>query len=140
MRVPRKRLSELIRFVAADEGARLAEVDLAVVTGPQMAALNRRYLDRSGPTDVLSFDLTESGERGLSAQLIVCGETAVAQAAARGCTRQRELMLYVIHGLLHLMGYDDSTSSSAAEMHARAEQVISAFGERLRRDRQRKRS
>ena len=80
LRVPRKRLSELIRFVAADEGARLAEVDLAVVTGPQMAALNRRYLDRSGPTDVLSFDLTESGERGLSAQLIVCGETAVASS------------------------------------------------------------
>lgn len=66
VRLPRGKIAELIDFVARREGVRVAEVDLAVVAGGEMAGLNRRYLQRGGTTDVLSFDLSEAGRGGLS--------------------------------------------------------------------------
>jgi len=127
VRVPRKKLSELVAFVARREGLRVAEVDLAIVASREMAGLNRRYLARAGATDVLSFDLSEAPRGGLSAQVVVCGDVAAAQAAARGLAVQRELMLYVVHGLLHLMGYEDASIRGAAKMHAREEELLEAF-------------
>ncbi|MCJ7544575.1 MAG: rRNA maturation RNase YbeY [Phycisphaerae bacterium] len=127
LRVPRKRIADLVAFVARREGVRLAEVDLAVVAAGEMAGLNRRYLARGGATDVLSFDLSEAGRGGLCVQLVVCGDVAAAQAAARGQGTQRELMLYVVHGLLHQMGYEDSSIRGAAKMHARQDELLEDF-------------
>ncbi len=135
VRLPRGKIAELIDFVARREGVRVAEVDLAVVAGGEMAGLNRRYLQRGGTTDVLSFDLSEAGRGGLSAQLVVCGDVAAAQAAARGLPPQRELMLYVVHGLLHLMGYEDESVRGAAKMHARQEELLADFLQSLHRPR-----
>jgi probable rRNA maturation factor len=126
MRVPRKRIAELVAFTAAAEGAPLAEADVAVVTSRRIARLNRLYLNRPGATDVLSFDLSGPAERAIRAQIVVCGDVAAAQARRRKCSAARELMLYVVHGLLHVMGYDDSTPA-AAKMHARQEQLLDAF-------------
>ncbi len=135
LRVPRKRIAELIAFIARAEAAAIAEVDLAVVTAGEMTALNRRYLRRSGCTDVLSFDLTGPGNAGLSAQIIVCGDVAVAEAARRGLRPQHELMLYVIHGLLHLLGHDDGRTPDAAHMQSRQEELLAEFLRRPRRSR-----
>jgi probable rRNA maturation factor len=133
VRVPRKQIAALVDFVARSEGARVAEVDLAVVSAGQMASLNRRYLAHRGATDVLSFDLSEAGRGGLCVQLVVCGDLAAAQAAAHGLSPQRELMLYVVHGLLHQMGYEDSSIRGAAKMHAREEELLEEFFRRRRR-------
>ena len=124
MRVPRKRLAELMKFVAEREGTRLAEVDLAVVGSDEIASLNRGYLRHAGPTDVLSFDLSDSSACGICVQLVVCGDVALEQARARGLSPQRELMLYVVHGLLHVMGYDDATVRGAARMRARQDELL----------------
>ncbi len=133
IRVPRKRIAELVDFVARREGASVAEVDLAVVSSREIAALNRRYLARDGSTDVLSFDLSEAGRRGICAQLVICGDEAVRQAGARGLRPQHELMLYVVHGLLHLMGHEDESIRGAAKMHAREEKLLAEFLTRRRR-------
>lgn len=125
--MPRKRIAELIAFLARSEGADLTEVDLAIVTGRQIAAINRRYLGHSGATDVLSFDLSDDGGKGISAQLVVCADLAVKEARSRGHGPQQELMLYVVHGLLHLLGYDDADPASAARMGARSGQLLEAF-------------
>ena len=127
VRVPRRRIVELVAFVAERESVPIAEVDLAVVDAAEMAGLNRKYLRHAGATDVLSFDLSDAGRAGLVAQVIVCGDVAVAEAAARGLRPQHELMLYVVHGLLHLMGYEDQSVRGAAKMHAREEELRAAF-------------
>ncbi len=124
VRVPRKRIAELVARLARQEGVRLAHVDVAVVTGREMAALNRRYLGCTGATDVLSFDMSDELSDGLVAQIIVCGNVAARQAPRHGNCAARELLLYVVHGLLHLTGYDDTTPALAAEMHARAERLL----------------
>lgn len=127
VRVPRKRIGELVGFVARAEGARIAAVDVAVVTAAEIAALNRRYLRHAGPTDVLSFDLSDADRAGLSAQIVVCGELAAAEARTRGIGPQRELLLYVVHGLLHLIGYEDDSVLGAARMRARQEELLDEF-------------
>ena len=133
LRVPRKKLAELVAFVARQEGAAIAEVDIAVVGGEEMASLNRRYLHRSEATDVLSFDLSDATEKGLCAQLVVCAEAAVKHARAQGLRPQWELIRYVVHGLLHLMGYDDETAPASARMHAREDEILSGFRKHTRR-------
>lgn len=133
-RVAASRLRRLIAFVADAEGARVASVDLAVVDAGEMAGLNRRWTGRSGPTDVLSFDLSDPGPeaRGLSAQIVVSADAAAAAGPEHARAPAEELMLYVIHGLLHLLGYDDTTPAAAAKMAARQDELLEAF---LRRDR-----
>jgi len=125
-RIPRKGLLELPAFVAAVEGFRLAEADIAVVDGAAITRLNRRFLRHAGDTDVLSFDLSESAA-GISAEIVICGDVAVRQARRLGCSPQREIMLYLIHGLLHLMGYEDSSVRGAAKMSARQEELLRRF-------------
>ncbi len=127
MRVPRKKIAALVAFVARVQGVPIGEVDIAVVSGSEIAAHNRRWMGRAGRTDVISFDLSDESADRLVAQLIVCGEVAAQQGPLRGTGPQRELLLYVLHGLLHLMGYDDTSTGAAAEMHAREEEILDEF-------------
>ncbi|HOD79915.1 MAG: Endoribonuclease YbeY [Planctomycetes bacterium ADurb.Bin126] len=127
LRVNRRRLGDLVRFVARCEGAELAAVDLAVVDESAMAELNRRYLGHSGTTDVISFDLSDASQRGIAAQVVVCGDVAARQGPLHGLTPAEELMLYVVHGLLHLMGYDDQSVRGASRMRARQDEILAAF-------------
>jgi len=126
LRVPRKRILALVEFVARRQRAAIEEVDIAIVTARKIASLNRQYLQHAGSTDVLSFDLSSCGS-GLVAQIIVCADVAVRQARARRIGPQRELMLYITHGLLHVLGYDDTNPQAAEKMYARQEQLLSEF-------------
>ena len=128
LRVPRRKITRLVAFVARNEGATLLDADIAVVGADEMAQLNERYHGYVGPTDVLSFDLSGPRDAGLSAEIIVCSDVALAEAAKRGGRPQNELLLYIVHGLLHLMGYDDTAGRAEAEwMHARETQLLDAF-------------
>lgn len=131
VRVSRRRLEELIRFVARREGVRLGQVDLAIVGRKAIEEANVHYLRHAGPTDVISFDLSNSQVRGICAQLVVCGPVAAEQAPLHGTTSLEELMLYVIHGLLHVIGYDDLAIRPAAKMHARQDELLAAFRRKL---------
>lgn len=121
------RLRRLIEFVARAEGHRIAAVDLAIVDSTEMAGLSRRYLRLAGPTDVLSFDLSEAHLPGMVAQILAAGDLAARQGPRHGYEPRQELMLYVIHALLHLMGYDDTSVRGAARMHARQEELLAEF-------------
>jgi len=127
LRVPRKRIAELVAFVARREGAALEQIDVAVVGARRMAELNRRYLGHRGATDVLSFDLTDAWQGGGCGQIVVCGDVAAREARRRGTAPQRELLLYVAHGLLHLLGYDDASPRAAARTRARQERILAEF-------------
>jgi probable rRNA maturation factor len=127
IRVPRMRIAELVRFVARREKARVEEVDVAVVSARRIAAINHEFLGRRKITDVLSFDLSDSPDGPLFAEIVVCGEVAARQALLRGHGPRRELLLYVAHGMLHLLGYDDRNQTAADRMHRREEQLLDEF-------------
>jgi probable rRNA maturation factor len=124
--VDRKRLRETAQRVLEGEGIRDAEISLAFVDNPTIHQLNKRYLNHDEPTDVLSFPLSE-GKR-LAGELVIGAEVARAQADGAGHDVQAELGLYVIHGLLHLCGYDDAEPKDAAKMRERERHYLKEMG------------
>ena len=95
----------------------LKKIYVLVVSDRKISDLHRRFMQISGPTDVITF---EHGE------LFISAETARRQAKIFGTTFERELRLYVVHGLLHLHGFDDRRSAGAREMKRIQEQILSS--------------
>lgn len=124
----RGRLREIARSVLAEENVADYEISLAFVDNPTIHVLNKRYLDHDEPTDVLSFPLSEANAKKLAGELVIGVEVAQAQAQERGHDVQVELALYVIHGLLHLCGYDDTTERAAKEMRERERHHLQKVG------------
>jgi probable rRNA maturation factor len=126
--IDRRRMREVVGAVLDGEGISDAEISLAFVDNPTIHRLNQRYLGHDEPTDVLSFPLSEPGARRLAGELVVGAEVAREQAGARGHDVQAELALYVIHGLLHLCGYDDHDREGRRAMRARERHYLAALG------------
>ena len=118
----RGRLREIARAVLEGEGIEAAAISLAFVDNPTIHRLNKQYLEHDEPTDVLTFPYSAANAKKLEGELVIGVEIAQAQAAERGHDVQAELALYVIHGLLHLCGYDDK--SPAAEKMMRAQEMF----------------
>jgi probable rRNA maturation factor len=97
-----------------------------------VAVLHRRFLGLPGPTDVLTFNFDTNRRRGhIDGEIVVCTDVARRRAAVRGRslqTARAELALYVVHGILHLAGYDDRTASGFCRMHAREDELLSKLG------------
>lgn len=129
MRVPGKKIRELIAFVEKSEKVRFDEVDIAIVSGQKMAWCNRTYLGHAGQTDVISFDLTNTppDPKHLVAELIVCSDVAIREAKKRKLAASNELLLYILHGLLHVIGYDDQTPADRKIMHKRQDHLLNKF-------------
>jgi probable rRNA maturation factor len=117
--IDRAHMRQVVRTVLAGEDVTDYEISLAFVDNPTIHRLNLRYLQHDEPTDVLSFPLSELSASKLAGELVLGVEVAVEQAAARGHDVQTELTLYVIHGLLHLCGYDDHDDADRAAMRQR---------------------
>ncbi|HEV2805744.1 MAG TPA: rRNA maturation RNase YbeY [Chthoniobacterales bacterium] len=98
--------------------ARLDEVHVILVSDKRIADIHRRFLGEPGPTDVITF---EHGE------ILISAETAKRQARQFGTSLVHELRLYLVHGLLHLHGFDDKTAAGAAEMKRRQERVVASL-------------
>lgn len=111
-----------------------AQLSLALVDDDQIAELNQTYLAHAGPTDVITFDLADeppedgAAERVVDGEIVVSLETAEREAAVRGNRPESEASLYAVHGLLHLLGYDDASEEDAAAMHALEDEVLTALG------------
>lgn len=121
------RLQRAVRMVLEEAAVARARISLAVVDDPTIRRLHREYLDQDEPTDVLSFVL-ERGEDRLEGEVIVSGQTAKLAAARFGWAAEDELLLYVIHGTLHLIGCDDATLEQRAEMRRQERAHLSRFG------------
>jgi probable rRNA maturation factor len=94
---------------------KLREVFIYIISDRRMAFLHRRFLGKTGPTDVLTF---QHGE------IFISVETARRPARAFGNSLMRELKLYIVHGLLHLHGFDDQTPAEARRMKATQEKIL----------------
>lgn len=129
MPVDGRQLRRAVRLVLGDAGIVDGIVSLAVVDDATMRDLHRRYLGDNTPTDVLSFVL-EREEGMLEGEIVVGAETAQRQAPRFGWTPARELLLYVIHGALHLVGYDDRTPRQRALMLRRQTEYLARLGVR----------
>ncbi len=105
-------------------------ISIAIVDEAQIRKLNNQFLNSKSTTDCLSFDLSdeEVPQSPKLLELIVNGEMAVRQANLRGHSSEAELALYITHGLLHHLGFDDSTESQARKMHDMEDEILQQLG------------
>ena len=122
------KLGMLVRAVCRRFGVSKATVSIGIVDDAEMRKLNKRFLNRTGNTDSLSFDLSDETEPTRVSDLIVNGELAAREAARRGHGAHVELALYVVHGLLHQLGFDDATAEQAKTMHRIEDEILQHFG------------
>jgi probable rRNA maturation factor len=123
------------RFAGCERRDTKYYISIAIVDDTQIREVNSRFLNRKPTTDCLSFDLSddekvsESGNGILKTfELLVNGEMAVRQANLRGHSSEAELALYVTHGLLHNLGFDDSTQSQGRKMHDTEDEILQQLG------------
>lgn len=102
-------------------------ISLAVVDDPTIHELNRRHLDHDYPTDVLSFSLAD-GPDGLEGEVIVSADTAIANAREYAWPAEHELLLYVVHGVLHLIGFGDKSDEEAVAMRRAEARCLARLG------------
>jgi len=125
--INRHQLRRAVRTVLRGEAVTEGQIELAVVDDPTIRRLNGRYLQHDEPTDVLSFVL-ERSPTSLEGQIVVSTDRAKAAAPRVGWSPAEELLLYVIHGALHLVGYEDNGPRRRTEMRARESHYLSRLG------------
>jgi probable rRNA maturation factor len=102
-----------------------AELSVVIVGHEEMVALNRNFTGRDGDTDVLAFPMDDDmPEGGVAGEIIVCASRAAREAHAREVEAGEELLLYVVHGAVHLLGYDDHSPEDRKEMYAREDEIL----------------
>ena len=120
-------LIAVTKLIFSDFGYNQSELSIAFVDDVEIRNLNKQYLNHDYATDVISFVIDVS-ETSILGQLIVSTDTAKRLADEIGAPMQHELMLYVIHGTLHLVGLDDTDDASAEKMRAAEADYLGRFG------------
>jgi probable rRNA maturation factor len=146
------RWEALARAVLGAEGVR-GDVELAVlfVDEPTIAELNGRFMDQTGPTDVLAFPIddddvlvgrspdgsTSGPDRGPAAEVplllgdvVICPAVAARNAPSHAGTYEDELALLLVHGILHVLGHDHADAEETARMQARERDLLAQFHRR----------
>lgn len=147
----------ILKCALSRHGVPTARLHVAIVDADEIARLHQSFLGRSGPTDVLAFDLLNgaegkgkeraaihrpirngppgAGTRGndgvsgpIEGDIVVSADAARQEAKRRGHGVAAELALYTLHGLLHLLGYDDHREEDAAYMHEVEDRILASVG------------
>jgi probable rRNA maturation factor len=112
---------------------RAGRLDIAVVDEREMKRLHGKWMGKATATDVLTFDLKRRYDdtpkrRNVEGQIVVCEDLARRRAREERGNWRDEVLLYVVHGCLHLCGYDDRTAGDAARMHRREDYILTKLG------------
>jgi len=131
LRLLRKIVEKLLNCLVADRGF---DIGIYLVAAPEITRLNETILKHKGPTDVISFDYSE--KRGaasrapepspalLHGEVFVCIDEANAQSKKFRTSWQSELTRYIVHGILHLQGYDDLRAADRREMKREEDRLL----------------
>lgn len=122
------RLAKAVREVLSMADVSKATISVAVVDDETIHGINREFLNHDYPTDVLSFPLERNLDQGiLKGEILVSIETAAENAAEYQWSTDDELLLYVIHGSLHLIGYDDHNEADRLSMREAEVLILEKF-------------
>jgi len=136
VRIGKKTILKAVRHVIKEEGRVAKSLSVVLTDNRHIRDLSNEYLHRDAVTDVISFALEDpewpEGQHAnngtINGEIIASAERAYYQAQAIHGNPEAELVLYIVHGLLHLMGYDDRSPQDARRMHAREDALLSQLG------------
>jgi probable rRNA maturation factor len=144
VRVPlaRRRVADIARAVLRAEKVRRARLSIAFVDDARIARLNRQHLGHRGATDVISFALSDDAAVGLVGDIYISPGVARRNAMEQGISARDELTRLVVHGVLHVVGYDHPEGASRYDsaMWARQEQLVRSLVRRAAASSARRRS
>ncbi|MCC2116162.1 rRNA maturation RNase YbeY [Bacillus halotolerans] len=134
-----KEVENLLQFAAEREGVQdQAEVSVTIVTNEDIKQINKEYRGKDTPTDVISFALEEEGEDEVEivgaemppvlGDIIISADRTREQAEEYNHSFKRELGFLVVHGFLHLLGYDHMTKEEEEEMFTKQKDLLDAYG------------
>lgn len=106
------------------EKAPPTRVSLILMNDRQIEGPHRRWLGKPGPTDVISFRFPDGNPDGPDVEVLVSVQSAAREAGRRGISLREELIRYVVHGVLHTLGYQDSTPSRRRAMFRMQERLV----------------
>lgn len=130
-------LQKQLGHIAALAGVAIGSLSVALVNDQTMCDLHNQYMQDPTTTDVLTFDLSDDNSEddqpddafvAVDGEVIICVDEAVRKAAELDHELKFELLLYGVHGLLHLLGYDDHDPADFEEMHKKEDQLLVAAG------------
>lgn len=128
VKVKKAQFKRLLMRALEIEGIPKAELSVLLVDDDEIRELNKRYRGDDHPTDVLAFSQRDGRylevNPNLLGDIVVSVETALVQSKKFKQTLEKELSLYLIHGLLHLLGYDDTEPVTSARMFKREEEIL----------------
>lgn len=127
--IPAKKIAAITKRILKQQGIARATLSLVFVTDHKIKKLNKRYLGHDFATDVLAFDLNASQgmpikEASLNAEIVISTTTVCRNAKRFTTTPFKELILCIIHGILHLSGYDDHGPQDVIKMREREGQIM----------------
>ena len=93
-------------------------VEVSLISDREISLVHAQFMDNPDPTDVITFPYGSEGE------ILISAETALRQAKELNSQLEQEITLYLVHGILHLVGYEDGTESSRNEMDALQERLL----------------
>ena len=130
-----ERLVSAVTLILAEHGFRETELSIAVVDDQTIRELNKTYLNHDYETDVISFRLDDGDDSEfLSGQLIVSSDTAatlaqeLSESSDHEIPMDDELLLYVVHGTLHLVGFNDKQPAQEAQMRKAEQECFEKLG------------
>lgn len=125
-----------VKKVLAHEQIEQAELSVALVTDRKMKVLHQKYLGLNYPTDVLTFDflppkLSKTKQpkktKSINGEIVISTDMAVKQAKEFHASAESECYLYIIHGILHLLGYDDHRPSDIKKMRKKEAELMNVI-------------
>ncbi len=124
--VAARRMADTSRYVLRAEGVRAAMVSVTLVSVSAMARLNRRHLRHEGATDVISFGFAPAPGVGVIGDIYVCPDVARRNARSAACGVREELLRLIVHGTLHVLGWDhpEDGARESSPMWRRQERLL----------------
>lgn len=127
---------KITKKILHHENVDQAILSVVFVSHQKMRALNKKYLSRDYVTDVLAFDLSDNtplkrNSKVVVGDIVISTDAALKHVSSHQTTLARELTLYVIHGILHLLGYDDHKSADAKKMRKKEKEILDYLGKKV---------
>lgn len=120
------KIKDAVKRVLGEEG-KDAKLSIALVDNNEIKKLNDRFLGINEVTDVIAFPLNNN-EYCINGEIIVSVEKAIEVTNTSRSSIEGEIILYILHGILHLLGYNDNNEKNAKIMHERESQILATLG------------
>ncbi len=124
--IPKKKIQNKTKQILKLQHKKATNLSIVFVNDNLIKKLNQEFLHKSRPTDVMAFDLKESKfpQRIINGEIVISTETAMRNAKIYDTGRFQEILLYIIHGILHLCGFNDKTKTQIQRMRQREQYIL----------------